>query len=214
VILLVVSTVVVVLADNMFSKLKGKIPKDDPVVTAIGQGNLKGLETIISKLEADPEAKAKATQQTDNNGRTSLMRAAYVNLSESDKIKDADEVRAPMVGLLLAHGAPLDAQDHDGWTALMWAAWSGMPKVVDLLLEHGANLALADRHGNTALHIAAERGQAEIVKALLAKGADKNLRNQAGQTALADAEKGLAEHPARFYGSKQAGYHGAIALLQ
>src|SRR5215471_14164779 len=178
-ILFAVSTVVVVLADSLFSGLKGKIPKDDPVVTAIGQGNLKNLESIIGKLEEDPATKAKATQQTDNNGRTSLMRAAYVNLADQDKIKEADDVRAPMIELLLSHGAAVDAQDHDGWTSLMWGAWSGMPKVVDELLDRKAAYSLADQQGNTAMHVAAERGRAEIVRSLLAKGASKSVTNKA-----------------------------------
>jgi hypothetical protein len=198
-ILFAVSTVFVVLADRLFSGLKGKIPKDDPVVTAIGQGDLKAVGAVIAKLEVDPATKAKATLQMDAEGRTSLMRAAYANLSEAKTLKELEEVRMPMITMLLDHGAPLNAQDHDGWTAVMWGAWSGMSEVTDGLIGHGANLSLTDKQGNTALIIAAGRGYSEVVKILLAKGADKDARNKVGETALAAAEKGMAEHPVLVY---------------
>lgn len=213
-ILVAVSTVFVAVADRAFSGLKGKIPKDDPVVTAIGQGELKGLEGVIAGLEADPATKAKVAIQTDEHGRSSLMRAAYVNLGDPEKLKEADGVRKPMIALLLAHGAVLDGQDHDGWTALMWACWSGLPQVVDALLEQGANHAPEDRQENTALIIAASRGHADIVRALLAKGADPSRINKAGENALATAERGLRQHSARFYAGKQQGYQEAISLLK
>jgi ankyrin repeat protein len=191
-ILFAVSTVFVALADRAFSGLKGKIPKDDPVVTAIGQGDLKGLENVIAELEQNP--KLSVATQTDEHGRTALMRAAYANLADPDKLKDADTKRVAMAALLLTKGARLDAVDHDGWTALMWAAWSGLPQVAGQLLNSGANHAPADHQGNTALILAAQRGEAEIVKALLAKGADKSATNKAGQNALAAAETGRRQH--------------------
>jgi len=213
-ILFAVSTVFVAVADWAFSGLKGKIPKDDPVVTAIGQGELKGLEGVVAELEADPATKAKVAIQTDEHGRTSLMRAAYANLGDPEKLKEADGIRKPMIALLLAHGALLDGQDDDGWSALMWACWSGLPQVVEALLEHGASHTLADRQGNTALLIAARRGHAGIVQTLLAKGADRSHRNKAGQDALAAAELGLSEHPPRFYQSRQDGYRAAIERVK
>lgn len=213
-ILFAVSTVFVAVADRAFSGLKGKIPKDDPVVTAIGQGELKGLEGVVAKLEADPATKAKVAIQTDEHGRTSLMRAAYANLGDPEKLKEADGIRKPMIALLLAHGALLDGQDDDGWSALMWACWSGLPQVVESLLEHGASHTLADRQGNTALHIAARRGHAGIVQTLLAKGADRSQMNKVGENALAAAELGLQQHPARFYAGKQQGYQVVIRLLK
>lgn len=185
-ILFSVSTLFVVMADRAFSGLKGKIPKDDPLVTAIGQGELKGLEEAIAGLAGDPASIV--TPLNDKHGRNSLMRAAYVNLAAADKLQEADAARADMVALLLRHGAQLDALDHDGWTALMWAAWSNLPQVVNQLLEHHANLAQADSQGNTALIIAAQRGNVAIVKALLAKGADKTAVTKRGLTAAAAAE--------------------------
>jgi ankyrin repeat-rich membrane spanning protein len=108
----------------------------------------------------------------------------------------------------------IDAVDLDGWTALMWACWSGMPATVERLLENGASPAAADAEGNTALIIAARRGHARIVRALLAKGADRAARNKAGNTALTAAEAGFAEHPARQYPDLAAGYQEVLAALR
>ena len=206
-ILFAVSTVFVALADRAFSGLKGKVPKDDPVVTAIGQGELSGLEAAIKELEKDP--KYSVATQTDEHRRTSLMRAAYANLDDPAKLKKADETRAPMVTLLLAKGSLIDAVDRDGWSALMWAAWSGMPMVANELLNRGANPGLADHHGNTALIIAAQRGQLEIIKALLAKGADKTATTKSGLTAAAAAATGK-----RLHADQAETFDAILAVLQ
>ncbi len=211
-ILFAVSTVFVALADQAFSGLKANIPKDDPVVTAIGKGELSNLESVIATLESN--SKASVATQTDEHGRSSLMRAAYANLSDSDKLKEADKKRVPMIATLLAHGAPVDGQDSDGWTALMWAAWSGMPGVVNALLEKSASHALADRQGNTALIIAAQRGHADIVTALLANGASQTAKNKAGRTARDAAQTGLDQHPASQYPKRSVGYHATLAELK
>jgi ankyrin repeat protein len=51
-----------------------------------------------------------------------------------------DEV---MARLLLRHGAPVDAADHRGTTALRLAAVSGAAKVVQALIDAGARLGYA-----------------------------------------------------------------------
>jgi ankyrin repeat protein len=209
-ILFLVSTLFVAVADFAFSGLKKKIPKDDPVVTAIGQGEQKALENVL----AEAPDRAKAANRADEHGRTSLMRAAYLNLAEVGKVAETDETRMHMAESLLINGASPTATDNDGWTALMWAAWSGLPKVADLLLQNGCPLDAADRQGNTALIIAARRGNVEVVQALLAKGADKTARNQAGLTALQAAELGLKEHSQQFYESRQEPYRRTIAALK
>lgn len=213
-ILFAVSTVFVIAADFAFSGLKKKIPKDDPVVTAVGQGEIKGLETAIKEVKEDSNNRDTVVAKTDEHGRTSLMRAAYVNFADPEETAKADDKRPPMVTLLLDEGAPLNAKDHDGWTALMWASWSGLSKVVDTLLERGADIAVADQQGNTALIIAARRGNVEVVKFLLAKGADKAARNKAGHSALQAAELGLKEHPPRFYEARQEPYRLTISALR
>lgn len=201
-----VSTVLVVLADVGFSGLKKKVPKDDPVVAAIFQGELKGVEealTAAKKKDSD-----KAMLATDEHGRTSLMRTAYLNLTNDEELKKQDEKRAGMTTLLLDQGSLIDAKDKDGWTPLMWAAWSGTTKVAAVLLERGATTEAADRQGNTALMIAAQRGNTGCVRSMLEKGAKKEAATPAGITALDMAKSGKTDYPGR-----EACYKEVISLL-
>ena len=188
-----VSTVLVVVADIGFSRLKGKVPKDDPIVAAISQGEIKAVEDAV--IAANKSGGTSGITATDEHGRTSLMRAAYANLSNAEGLAKQEKSRSAVVTLLLDNGAEINAADKDGWTALMWASWSGMPEVVNTLLARGASVGNADRQGNTALTISAQRGNPAIVKALVEKGADLTAKTKTGQTALDIAKSTMTDYP-------------------
>lgn len=185
-ILFAISSVIAICAHLSITALKKKGAKDDPIVTALLQGDLEET-TKLAKRGED------STNQVDDQGRTALMRAAYVNLSSAEAVATKDEDRAKVATILLDHGARVDSKDHDGWTALMWAAWSGLPKTAELLIDRGAAVGAADRRGNTALMLAARRGNAEIVKLLLVHHADISPANQDGRTARDMAQLGQRE---------------------
>ena len=54
--------------------------------------------------------------------------------------------------LLIENGANINAQDNRGCTALMRAAYSGYPKLIEYLLEHNADKEVLDNEGNKAIH--------------------------------------------------------------
>ncbi|MEI6655839.1 MAG: ankyrin repeat domain-containing protein [Verrucomicrobiota bacterium] len=210
-ILCLVSTVLAIGVYTAVAMLKGKVKKDDPIVTAILQANAKEVESLVKQA-------GDVTNETDDLGRTALMRAAFANYSDtrSEPVNEArsllsatDDKRAGIVALLLNHGARPDSRDNDGWSALMWASWSGLGKVAEKLLELGASQQFADRQGNTALIIAAQRGNPEIVRALLAKGADQALTNKSGRTAREAATAGMAQYP-----EKRGAYTEVLAALR
>jgi ankyrin repeat protein len=64
--------------------------------------------------------------------------------------------------LLLDHGANIDAQDHTGRTALIYATYAENTDVVKLLLENGANTMIRDNNNQTALDIATHQNFIEI----------------------------------------------------
>ena len=244
-VLIMVSSVLAVGVNFTVAMLKGETKKDDPIVTAIIQADAKEVEKLVQKG-------AGVTNETDELGRTALMRAAFANFSApkplgpkeqalvdalarcgiepgrsakpehkqlaaaltglgiqlGNILSDMDAKQAGLIELLLTHGAKPNTRDNDGWTALMWASWSGLNEVVTKLLESGASPEFADKQGNTALIIAAKRGHATIVAALLAKGADSAVANKAGLTALAAAKTGLAQFP-----DQAAGFTLVIARL-
>ena len=69
--------------------------------------------------------------------------------------------------LLLEHGADVNAQTKDGYTALMYASSRGKLKTVECLLEFQADITLKEYiDGNTACDLAREFGRNDIVKLL------------------------------------------------
>ncbi|HLE70330.1 MAG TPA: ankyrin repeat domain-containing protein, partial [Vicinamibacteria bacterium] len=82
-----------------------------------------------------------------------------------------------------------DSRDTEGWTALMYAAHSEDPHLVQLLLKAEAALDLVNRDGETALVVAVKRGNVEAARQLLMAGADLQPRDARGRTALEWAEQ-------------------------
>eukprot|EP00439_Symbiodinium_sp_Y106_P063715 s74_g9.t3 len=88
------------------------------------------------------------------------------------------------VVLLLDAGAPLEAQDYTGATALHWAAANGCSEVTSVLLARGASPAASDRSGAQPLHDAAWSGHSDAAKALLRWGASTDATDDRGRTPL------------------------------
>lgn len=188
-ILFVVSTIFVVIADKAFSGLKDKNVKDDPLVTAINQEDFDKLKRLFDQDGAalQPEMGLK-----DEHGRTALMRAAYVNNNTDKHTEESDGKRAEMIPLLIEKGADVDTLDKDGWSALMWASWSGLTKVVDELLQAKADVSVVGKQGHTALTLASMRGNAKIIEMLVQAGADMAVKTGDGRMARELVNLGMA----------------------
>ena len=81
-------------------------------------------------------------------------------------------------------GAPIDARNVDGGTALFGAAEHQKPSTVALLLKNGADPNLSGRSGVTPLIAAAFQGNDRIAEDLLAHGADAKARDSTGKSAM------------------------------
>ncbi|CAL8079175.1 unnamed protein product [Calicophoron daubneyi] len=77
-----------------------------------------------------------------------------------------------IVGLLIRHGADINARSSEDSTALIYAADSGHLHVLGLLLNAGAGINLTNRHGETALARATRRGWVQCARMLLTYGAN------------------------------------------
>ena len=64
-----------------------------------------------------------------------------------------------IVEMLLHAGAPVNAKQHGGWTALHAAAQHGDRETMELLLDYGADPSLANDEGKTPLDLAAQHGE-------------------------------------------------------
>jgi hypothetical protein len=86
-----------------------------------------------------------------------------------------------------AAGAPVNAKDRDGVTALMAAAMTDKLDAAGFLLELGADARLQDRRGKTALHYAARQQCRPMIELLISRGADVNTPDAHGNLPIFDA---------------------------
>ncbi|XP_032593584.1 protein TANC2 isoform X3 [Drosophila grimshawi] len=84
----------------------------------------------------------------------------------------AEEGHLELLELLLGRGAALEAEDHEGFTALSWACLRGHLTAARYLIEHGCNRQHEDQKRRTALDLAAYQGAASLVLYLLEQGAN------------------------------------------
>jgi ankyrin repeat protein len=63
-----------------------------------------------------------------------------------------------VIQLLLNHGADVNAQKEDRWTALHLAAFNGHVQVVEVLLKRGADPHARTRKGETSFQLASSLG--------------------------------------------------------
>jgi uncharacterized protein len=73
-----------------------------------------------------------------------------------------------IVRALLEHGAPVNARQQKGWTALHAAAQHGDQQMVELLLKYGANPTAKNDDGQTPDEVANQKGHTEIAERLRA----------------------------------------------
>ena len=73
-----------------------------------------------------------------------------------------------IVRALLEHGAPVNARQQKGWTALHAAAQHGDAAMVEVLLKYGANPNARSDDGLTPDQVAHEKGHIEIAERLRA----------------------------------------------
>lgn len=125
--------------------------------------------------------------------RALLQRGLDPNLIEEER-NDTGLILALREGamkvfdvLVDAPGIKIDAQAHNGDTAMMVAAFKGNAPAVAALLVRGAQVT---RSGWTALHYAAASGSNEIVQMLLDKKADINARAPNNTTPIMMASYG------------------------
>ena len=183
-------------ACNLAMKPFESVQVTDSLVSLIRKGGVvNGKDEIFLKEFAEGcKAHQNFVNTPDSTGRTPLMWAVYTNFNKPQLSLAKDADRAYYVQSLLdSPGIDLHAKDQDGFTALHWAAWSGMPHSAAMLIKAGLDINEKEANGYTPLMLAALRGDDAVVKMLLQLGADAAAVNNDGKTAaqLAD-EKGAA----------------------
>ncbi|KAJ4287731.1 hypothetical protein N0V90_012435 [Kalmusia sp. IMI 367209] len=108
----------------------------------------------------------------------------FSSTTESVLINALKEGRRQDISKLIDEGAPIDATDDSGRTALHVAADNGEKDIVALLLDGGADYSLQDNEGVFAIHIAAARGDIPVFQRLVDAGADVQVADRNGSTPL------------------------------
>lgn len=136
-----------------------------PLMKVAARGTAAELRRLLSKkLDVN---------QTNDNGQTALLYAAYYNL-EPD-----------VVALLLAAGSKVDHKDRHNAAALNYAALAGNVEAVRALIQAGANVDNRAGHFRTTPLIdAATYGHVEVVKELLVAGADPKIESDYSHSAM------------------------------
>jgi ankyrin repeat protein len=88
----------------------------------------------------------------------------------------------PIVQLLLAHDADVNAKDALGNSPLHLAVKNGSKELVELLLEHRADVNIRNFKGDTALHKARFGDMVEVL--FTVPGIDVNIKNAEGYTPI------------------------------
>ncbi len=111
-----------------------------------------GMIEVVGLL-ADAKADLTLSCKAFGNGNTALHQATILR-------------HIPMIELLAARGAPLDAHGRDGWTPLCLAVRSNATDAVTALIAAGASTSAACGNGKTPLEIATINKRAAIVELL------------------------------------------------
>ena len=121
---------------------------------------IKPSESASEKKEArekearEKEAMEKEASEPEESGRESGQNTPAGQHGEgwNALMKASYNGHAPVVSILVRHGADMEVQDsRTGYTALMLASVQGHNDVVEVLLEAGAKIDAVDNEGNCAL---------------------------------------------------------------
>lgn len=164
--------------------------------------NLDDVATVQQQLDRGYDVNS-----VDDSGDTLLVAAAregsakVVNLLIQRRAKVDTRIRsgdsAIMIAALKGHLGIVKALraagaeiDHDGWTALHYAAFGGYTEICKFLLDQRANIDARAPNGATPLMLAARQGHFEAAKLLVWEIADPNLKTDLGASALGFAIRG------------------------
>lgn len=142
----------------LFNAVSQKIREPKPRPAAEVRRELQKEKTAQIGITRELLAHGANANQPGHFGMTPLIKAAANSYDSDHTIK--------ILTLLIQHGADVNLQDDQGYTALMLAARTNRPEVVRFLLGHSANPELTNHEGKTALAIAQSSNHAAVIHVL------------------------------------------------
>eukprot|EP00928_Gymnodinium_smaydae_P070396 TRINITY_DN54241_c0_g1_i1.p1 TRINITY_DN54241_c0_g1~~TRINITY_DN54241_c0_g1_i1.p1 ORF type:complete len:1135 (+),score=302.56 TRINITY_DN54241_c0_g1_i1:112-3516(+) len=126
-----------------------------------------GHKHVVAYLLGAQDIQVSAVDDTNKTALHHAARPCHSRVGE-----DAGTGQSEILRLLVSAGAALDARDHNGCTALMFAVASGDIGLVKVLLDSKANLVMQDYEGNSALEYAKSFRNTTVVQYLRSQGAE------------------------------------------
>lgn len=134
-----------------------------------------------------------ALGNSSKTGNASIMEKDVKSMSQA-LIDAAEKGKTKVVLQLIQDGAPIDATDSRGRTAILAATHGNHPDTVKALIVAGADINLRDARSDNPFLYAGAEGMLEIVKLLIDAGADPKITNRYGGVAIIPAsERGHVE---------------------
>lgn len=153
-----------------------------PLMIASRDGNLPVVNYL---LEQKAKVNKISHQETALIYAAKNERTAFLEINSPKTTAKIDGYYECAKSLVL-HGANLNVQDEDGFTALMHTR--PFSKIFDLLLEFHADLNIRDKQGKTFLMQLFDKSfrkhNLKVIKKLILAGADVNLRDNNGNSCL------------------------------
>lgn len=160
------------------------------LMMAAGSGNLISVKLLLEN-GADPSIFGRRTRWT----------ALHLAANNAQDVREEWDQRPHLeiIDLLLQHGANIEAQDDEGMTALIRAAYNLQAKVTQHLLQAGAYVHAVDLSNRTALGNAERRNHREKMEADAALKAGKEWKPSIGrwwgQETVGILKDWVASHP-------------------
>lgn len=162
---------------------------DDRLPEAVQRNDRAAVQSLllqhvsVDSAEGDGTTALHWAAYNDNLPLAKMLLAAHADVHVTTRLEAITPLMmactngsAPMIDLLLAHGASANETNSLGTTALMLAAASGNAAAVQTLLDHGADPNATEKtHGQTALDFAANFNRSEVISLLIAHHADPNV---------------------------------------
>ena len=167
----------------------------DQLQNAISEGNVEDVEKIILTNEipmnnAGPSLLNFAISCKQVQVAKCLIKLGTVNIFSETPLHIASLTgREDMVKMLIQEGAPIDAVNRIGQTALHVAVvFSHRPTpIVKVLVENGADIDLKDNYGDSALHISVKLWKNDYSLYLMRNGASLKIKDVDGMNPIESA---------------------------